>query len=146
MHMKGTLKLLLTFALLAAAMLTPSADVKAQRYFDLISPASDTLVNQDTIIYTTTPVLIDVPYYYSIYVAADSLSGANAGTAYLQFCNDRTGTNWYNAETLTIDGTSRSAALWQGILYARRVRIYFITPSGTRRVWPIVNASFKRLN
>ena len=140
------MKHIFSLLLLALALLAAPERAEAQRFFDLISPASDTLVNQDTIIYTTSPALIDVPYYYSIYVAADSLSGANAGTAYLQVCNDRTGTNWYNAETLTIDGTTRSSALWQGILYARRARIYFITPSGTRRVFPIVNASFKRLN
>lgn len=129
-----------------ALALCAAPEAQAQRYFDLISPAGDTLVNQDTIIYATSPVLIDVPYYYSIYAAADSLSGANAGFAYLQVSNDRTGTNWHTVQTLTIDGATRSAALWEGILYARRIRVYFITPSGTRRVWPIVNASFKRLN
>lgn len=139
------MKHIFSLLLLALALMAAPEQAQAQRFFDIISPASDTLVDQDTLIYNTSPVLIDVPYYYSIYVAADSLSGANAGTAYLQFCNDRTGTNWYNAETLTIDGTSRSAALWQGIVYARRVRVYFITPSGTRTVWPIVNGSFKRI-
>ena len=144
--MKGILNFLFSLVLFATAVLAPTADMKAQRYFDLISPASDTLVNQDTIIYTTTPAIIDVPYYYSVYVAADSLSGANAGFAFLQFSNDRNGAVWHTAQTLTIDGTTRSAALWEGIVYARRVRIYFITPSGTRRVFPIVNASFKRVN
>jgi len=140
------MKHIFSLLLLALALLAAPERAEAQRFFDLISPASDTLVNQDTIIYTTTPALIDVPYYYSIYVAADSLSGANAGFAYLQVCNDRTGTNWHTVQTLTIDGTTRSAALWEGIVYARRIRVYFITPSGTRRVWPIVNGSFKRLN
>lgn len=114
----------------------------AQRYFDLIK--ADTLTNQDTLIFTTSPVLIDVPYYYSIHVACDSLSGATAGTAYLQVCNDRTGTNWYSVQSLTIDGTL-SEALWEGILYARRVRLYFITPSGTRSVQARAYGSFKRI-
>ena len=119
-------------------------DAGAQKYFDIIA-LSDTLTNQTTKTYTTNPMLIDVPYYYSIHVAADSLSGANAGTAKLQVCNDRTGTNWYTLQTLTIDGTGTDEALWEGLLYARRVRIYYDMPSGTRKVRARVYASFKRI-
>lgn len=140
------MKHIFSLLLLAFAIMVIPEQTQAQRFFDLISPATDTLINQDTSIYSTTPAILDVPYYYSIYAAADSLSGANAGFAYLQVSNDRTGANWHTVQTLTIDGTTRSAALWEGIVYARRIRVYFITPSGTRRVFPIVNASFKKVN
>ena len=48
--------------------------------------------------------------------------------------------------TLTIDGTGTDEALWEGICYARKVRVYYITPSGTRKVRAKVYASFKRMN
>lgn len=142
--MKNTFSL---FGILLSLLLTMAAAnrAEAQRFFDLQSATTDTLTNQDTIIYTTTPVMVDVPYYYSIHVKADSISGANAGTAYLQFSNHRSGTVWYNAQTMTIDGTGTDEALYEGILYARRVRVYFITPSGTRKVKPSVHGVFKRL-
>lgn len=140
--MKKTFFLLFTM-LIAAASLT------AQRYFDIQSATADTLVNQDTVIYTTAtsggPANIDVPYYYSIHVKADSVSGANAGFAYLQVSNHRSGTVWYTLQTLTIDGSGTDEALWEGLAYGRKYRIYFITPSGTRRVKPHVHASFKRV-
>ena len=125
------------------------ASVSAQRYFDIYN-SGETLTNQDTAIYTTDysggPVNIDVPYYYSVHVQADSLTGANAGFAYLQFSNHRSGTTWYTAQTMTIDGTGTDEALWEGICYARRIRVYYITPSGTRTVRAKVFASFKRVN
>lgn len=130
------------FVMLLSLVATQRAD--AQRFFDLQSATADTLVNQDTVIYTTSPVMVDVPYYYSIHVKADSISGANAGFAYLQVSNHRTGSVWYTTQTLTIDGSGSDEALYEGILYARRVRVYFITPSGTRRVKPHVHGVFKR--
>lgn len=140
------------FSCLSIIMLSAVA-LSAQRYFD-VQITTDTLVNQDTLIVNmnTTknggPANLDVPYYYSIHVKADSISGSNAGFAYLQFSDQRgtSPTQWYTAQTLTIDGTGTDEAYWSGIAYARKVRIYFITPSGTRRVKPHVYASFKRLN
>ncbi len=131
------------------------ATLSAQRFFDAFTVTTDTLINQDTLIITSASnggglLNIDVPYYYSIHVKADSLSGSNAGFAYLQFSDQRpttsapTPTHWYTAQTLTIDGTGTDEAYWTGICYARRVRVYFITPSGTRKVKPHVYASFKR--
>jgi hypothetical protein len=122
---------------------------QAQRFFDIQSATSDTLVNQDTIIYSLNssggPATIDVPYYYSIHVKADSLSGANAGFCYLQVSNKRSGDVWYTLQTLTIDGSGSDETIWEGIGYGRKYRIYFITPSGTRRVKPNCYASFKRV-
>jgi len=139
------MKARLLFLLFALISLSASG----QRFFDIYE-TGDTLTNQDTLIYLTThnggPANIDVPYYYSIHVQADSISGANAGFAYLQFSNHRSGTTWYTAQTLTIDGTTTDEALWEGICYARKVRVYYITPSGTRKVRAKVYASFKRMN
>lgn len=143
--MKKTFFLLFTFFLSLAS-------ATAQRYFDIQSATTDTLINQDTVIYTTTtsggPLNLDVPYYYSIHVIADSLSGAdNAGYAYLQFSDQRgsSPTSWYTAQTMTINGTLNTEAYWSGIAYARKVRVYFITPSGTKKIRPYCYASFKRV-
>lgn len=121
------------------------AQLPAQRIIDVIA-LGDTLTNQTTKTYATTPVLLDVPYYYSFHVAADSISGSNAGTAKLQVCNDRTGTNWYTVQTLNIDGTGTDEALWEGILYAKRIRVYYDMPSGTRKVRARVYGTLKRTN
>jgi len=115
----------------------------AQRFFEDPSDV-DTLSNQDTIILNF-DYTFKRPFYYSIQVQADSLSGANQGLAYLQFSNDKTLTKWYTAQTLTIDGTGSDYALYEGILYARRVRMYYISPSGTRKVRVSTYASFKQL-
>lgn len=129
------MKQIILFLLLAFAF---SAPLRAQKFFDLYSAASDTLTNQTTKTYSTTPATLESPYYYSVHVKADSLSGSNAGFCYLQVSNDRTGTNWYTLQTMTIDGTGTDEALWEGIVYARRIRVYFSMPSGTRKVKPTV--------
>lgn len=128
-----------------------AASASAQRFFDVYD-VNDTLTDQDEIIYQTNhnggPLLIDVPYYFSVQVEADSLSGANAGTIVLEFTNDRTATKWYTMSAypeLTIDGTTTSKTAWEGIVYARRVRIRAYTPSGTRTVGLRVYGSFKRM-
>ena len=143
--MKKTLFALL--ATLAFALAAPIAGT-AQRFFDITKV--DTLTNQDTIIVTTTtdrgPATMEQPYYYSYHILTDSLSGANAGTAYLQFSNDRLGTTWYNAQTLTIDGATQQSVLWEGICYARRARVYFITPSGTRSTRVQLYSFWKRID
>lgn len=136
------MKQILLFLLLAFAF---SAPLRAQKFFDLYSAASDTLVNQTTKTYSTTPATLESPYYYSIQVKADSLSGSISGFCYLQVSNDRAGTLWSTIQTLTIDGVT-STALWEGIVYARRVRVYFSMPSGTRKVKPTLAGFFKRAN
>lgn len=139
-------KLLFIPVLLGALLATPTS---AQRVFDMIE-SQDTLTNQTTKTYLTSmsggPVILDVPYYYSIHVSADSISGANAGTAKLQVCNDRSGTIWTTVQTLTIDGSGTDEALWEGIAYGRRMRVYFEMPSGTRVVYCKLQGIFKRIN
>lgn len=120
-----------------------AASATAQRTFEEYHK-TDSLVNQDTVIQLMTWQFKN-PFYYSIQIQADSISGANAGTALLQFSNQSTPTRWVTAQTLTIDGTGSDSAIYEGILYARRVRLYFISPSGTRRVNLYTDASFKML-
>lgn len=119
-------------------------DAQAQRFYEQISDV-DSLVNQDTVI-VNLDYTFKRPFYYSVQIQADSISGANAGTAYLQFSNENAAspTRWNTAQTLTIDGTTTSAALWEGILYARKARIYFISPSGTRKVRLYTDISLKQ--
>lgn len=144
-HMKQ--KFLFGLLLAVFSIFAPAPEVQAQRYFDVID--IDTIANQDTIVVTTQnnggPVIIETPYRYSVHVVTDSLSGANAGTVYLQVSNDRNGTVWYNAQSLTLDGATQQSALWEGILDARRIRVYYISPSGTRSVRVQTYASFKKL-
>jgi len=132
-------------ALLCAFLYTPNA-ATAQRYFEEVTDV-DSLVNQDTVILNF-DYTFKRPYYYSVQVQADSISGANAGTCYLQVTNDKatSGTKWHTAQTFTIDGAGSSYQLWEGLLYARRARLYFISPSGTRRVNLYTFASFKQAN
>lgn len=138
------MKQLLFFCALVCALLFSATPATAQRFFEEVADV-DSLVNQDTVAlqfdYT-----FKRPYYYSIQIQADSISGANAGTCYLQFTNDKatSGTKWHTAQTFTIDGTGSSYQLWEGLLYARKVRLYFISPSGTRRVNLYTFASFKQ--
>lgn len=138
-------KLLFSISIFFALCAFAPQDAQAQRFFEEVSDV-DSLVNQDTVILNFA-YTFKRPFYYSIQIQADSISGANAGTAYLQFSNDKatSGTKWHTAQTMTIDGTGSDYALYEGILYARRARLYFISPSGTRRVNLYTFASFKQL-
>lgn len=107
------------------------ADVKGQDY--LVVSDSTVLTNQDTQI----TYLISLsqgtksPWSYSIHVVSDSLTGSTAGTVYVQFTND--GYTWLNHSTsLTLDGATQQTQAWDGTLYARRMRVYAITPSGSK--------------
>ena len=97
------------FAVTLFAMLL-AFQAEAQRFFDINRTGTDTLATSTTINIATNPVLIDVPYYYSIHVIADSLSGANQGVVKLQVSNDRTGTNWFDVPnaSLTVDGPAKT--------------------------------------
>lgn len=137
-------KLLFSISIFCALCAFAPQDAHAQRFFEEVSDV-DSLVNQDTVILNFA-YTFKRPFYYSIQIQADSISGANAGTAYLQFSNEASAspTRWNTAQTLTIDGTTTSTALWEGMLYARRARIYFISPSGTRKVRLYTDISIKQ--
>jgi len=108
---------------------------------------STILTNQDTdIVYLLSlSAGTKSPWSYSVTVRADSLSGANAGTIYLQQTND--GSYWTNVgSSITVDGNAASydELTWEGTLYARRLRVYAITPSGTRTVAVRLKATLKK--
>lgn len=106
---------------------------------------STVLTNQDTNIVNLLTLSQGTKslWAYSVHVVSDSLSGSNAGTVYLQFTND--GSKWLNHSTsLTLDGATQQTQSWEGVLYARRMRVYQITPSGTRTTSVRVKAILKK--
>lgn len=135
------MKLKLLFLLLLGLF---SMAAKAQDYLTVSD--STVLTNQDTQItyLNTLSQGTKSLWVYSVHVVTDSLSGANAGTVYLQTTND--GYTWLNhATSLTVDGTAQQTQAWEGTLYARRARVYAITPSGTRTVNYRMKATLKRI-
>lgn len=135
--MKPIFCILLFFAALAFP-------ATAQRNFEPYND-TDVLTNQDTVT-DLFPYLFKRPYYYSVQVQSDSVSGANAGTCTLEVSNENTPTKWSVLQTMTINDAGSDTALWEGIIYARRMRVRWITPSGTRVVNTTTNASFKAVN
>ncbi len=95
---------------------------------------STILTNQDTqITYLITRAKGKADLWaYSVHIVSDSLSGATAGSVYLQGTND--GSVWYTMQTLTLDGAAQQSQVWTGTLYAIRMRIYAITPSGSKTI------------
>lgn len=124
--------------LLLGFLLTLCASAIAQRPFEEISKF-DSLGTSSTITQLfgaptiTTGFVFKQPYYYSVYIQSDSISGSNAGTVVLQVSNDRAGVKWKTIQTLTIDGAASQTALWEGLLYGRRIRLLWTSPSGTRK-------------
>jgi hypothetical protein len=115
---------LLAFALCGAFQAdAQAAFVEVSKYDSL---ATSTTLTYDLGLYKK-------PYLYSVYIQSDSISGANAGTCVLQVANDRAGVRWKTIQTLTIDGAAQQTALWEGTLYARRAKVVFTSPSGTRK-------------
>lgn len=138
-------KLFLFCSIIAALMMFAATDAKSQRYYEQLS-YHDSLVNQDTVI-RELDFTFKRPFYHSIQIKADSVSGANQGLAYLQYTNDvstASTARWHTAQTLTIDGTGTDNALYEGLIYARRVRLYYISPSGTRKVRIYTDISIKQ--
>lgn len=115
----------LAFALFCVAQATAQAQfVELSKY--------DSLATSTTHTYDFGYVF-KKPFFYSVYIQSDSVSGANAGTCVLQVANDRAGSRWKTVQTLTIDGAAQQTALWEGTLYARRARVQFTSPAGTRK-------------
>jgi len=133
------------FLLLSLLFFGLSVVAQAQAY--LFVKDSTHLVNQDTQIVNLLTLSQGRGQFwgYSVSVRADSISGANAGTIYLQQTND--GNYWTTVgSTVTIDGNAASydELTWEGTLYARRLRVYTITPAGTRNVKVVVRATLKK--
>lgn len=117
-------------------------DAKAQDY--LLVRDSTILTNQDTHINNliTLSAGTKAPWMYSVHIVSDSLTGSTAGTVTLQGTND--GVVWYTISSLTLDGAAQQSQVWTGTLYARRVRVYAITPSGTKTTRYRVKAVLKK--
>lgn len=132
--------------LLLLALVASFSNITAQA--PITYSHGDTLSGRDTVILylgLTDGKSKQKNWKYSVHVRADSLTGANAGTAYLQFSND--GSLWWNHPTsITIDGPASSYDEygWDGILYARRMRVYAITPDATARTVRLRTASIVR--
>lgn len=100
----------------------------------LIVSDSTRLTNRDTNIVNliSTTNNSRIRWEYSVHIISDSISGSNSGTVYLQASNN--GYSWYNLQTLTLDGAAQQFVSYEGPLYARRLRVYAITPNATARV------------
>jgi hypothetical protein len=134
-----------------ALMLTSIAGINAQTgiFRDFIDfSRTDTLINATTesIVFGTDRNAGDWPrlWTYSIQVDHDSISGVNNGTCVLQVSNSGPAetAEWITVSTETLDGTG-DAFIFQGTLYARRVRLLF-TKSGTGRSVYAYWATFKK--
>lgn len=105
---------------------------------------STVLTNQDTQI--TNLVTFSQgkhPWMYSVHIQSDSLTGSTAGTVTLQGTND--GVVWYTISSLTLDGAAQQNQVWTGSMYARRLRVYAITPSGSKTIRYRAKATLKKV-
>lgn len=94
-----------------------------QTSYDSQLITNDTLTNTDTI--THTAKLLSTVYYGSVQIVCDSLTGAPAGTAYLQGSNN--GTNWTTLQTLSLNGAGTYDAVWSlnpGV--TKYIRVYIL--------------------
>mgnify|MGYP000246390332 CR=1 FL=1 len=98
----------------------------------------DTLINLDTII-VPLGSMIELRKL-DVIIRCDSISGATAGTAYLQLAN--TGPNssltdnqvmWYNASSATLDGAGRTQYRLTADWSSGRARLFIVTPNSTAR-------------
>jgi len=141
----------LTFSLLLLAVCANFAQDPANlTYYQIKSAGTDTIVNQDTVIWDL--LELDFNRYewnYSLTIKADSVSGANGATAYLEVSNTQAGLTpvWERLTTnaITIDGPGTQVTSMSGVLYWRRFRVVIISPSGTRRTAVRLDGSVKRV-
>ena len=139
------------FFFAAFAAMLPTADVSAQTWVQVSD--STRMTNADTnVVYMLTDSRGKQGLWaYSVHVVSDSISGATGGTLVLQTSNNgtywRTAQNIYTetAQTLTLNGATQQTALWEGVLYARRLRIYCIT-SGTQVTSVRIKAFMRKIN
>jgi hypothetical protein len=139
--------------LLALLPLTLSAQLEAKQS-EFTAYSVDTLSATDTVIIeflhaNGRGVDFKQTYDYTWIITADSLSGANDGTIYLQYSNTPYGVAnpvWYNAETTVINGTTRQTIYYTGTLLTRRSRIYYLTPAGAKSIRVNTQGIAKRKN
>lgn len=139
------------FFFAAFAAILPTSEVSAQSWVGVSD--STRLTNADTnIVYLLTDSRGKTGIWsYSVHIVSDSISGATAGTCVLQTSNNgiywRTAANLYTetAQTLTLNGAAQQLANWEGVLYARRIRVYQIT-SGTQVTSVRIKAFMRKIN
>jgi hypothetical protein len=144
-------QILFLFFFAAFAAILPTSEVYGQTWVQVSD--STRLTNADTnVVYLLTDSRGKQGIWsYSVHVVSDSISGSTAGTCVLQTSNNGihwvTAANIYTAtsQTLTLNGATQQAALWEGVLYARRIRIYQIT-SGTQVTSVRIKAFMRKIN
>lgn len=148
--MKHFLSLVVVLLITVTATFGQSGRLFMEQFSDL----NDTLETSSTFTYDFNLLLfngqdISHPWSYSVIVEADSLSGANAGTATLQFSNSPSNVSaanatWYNVSTETIDGATTQTFHFTGEVSASRARLVITSPSGTRETALKVQGTLKR--
>jgi hypothetical protein len=111
----------------------------------------DTLTNAETAYFypgdaASAAAAIDFKEFGSLEVAivTDSLSGATAGTATLQFCYDDACTVLYDAASLTINGATQQVSRTEDTDFtARKWRVKYVT-TGTQSTRARVYYTWKR--
>jgi hypothetical protein len=141
-----SISLMLSVSLMGQA--TPAKGV----LYSYKSSGMDTLTASSTITFQYTEGTREVDFIglwdYSWTVKSDSISGAdNAGTVELQFSNSpQSAANplWVTYDTEVIDGTADQFFIFEGVLYARRMRLLIKSPSGTRATVINVEGAVKK--
>lgn len=144
-------QILFLFFFAAFAAILPTSEAYGQTWVQVSD--STRMTNADTnIVYMLTDSRGKQGIWaYSIHAISDSISGATAGTLVLQTSNNgiywRTAANLYTetAQTLTLNGAAQQLANWEGVLYARRLRVYCIT-SGTQVTSVRIKAFMRKIN
>lgn len=118
----------------------------------------DTLSGLDTIIVPLASKAFSL-FKIDAVLRCDSISGATAGTAYLQYAATAPGSNytnapstltdnqvvWYNVSSATLDGAGRTQYRLTGDLTTNRARLFIVTPNSTARKMMITyNVVLKR--
>lgn len=113
----------------------------------------DTLVNLDTIFVPLSTKAFSL-FKVDAILRCDSISGATAGSAYLQFAQTTPGNAerltdnqviWQTVATATLDGAGRTQYRLTADLTSNRARLLILTPNSTaRRMMITYNVTLKR--
>lgn len=144
--MKKYLFLLLTFAGILA---TTNINAQSLLYTGEMGP--DTLNASETIYQYPNGTSVSTSRRFTalgaleILVRVDSLSGATGGTMTLQTCNDLNCDEWYDAGTLTINGSTTQYYRFEDTLFVpTRFRLKYVAPGGTQATKVKATYSFKK--
>lgn len=113
----------------------------AQRNVNVVFTV-DTLDNAETLTFTLAKPILDYGDMF-FHVAADSLSGATAGTIYYEMSTDEAGTEWTTLATDVLNGVSIDESYEETGFTGVRARIRCVG-SGTMSTEISPSISFKR--